>query len=84
MHPLTTIEEVIKLWTVVAFCLTSKHIMRPGRRADGRSVNGRHPDAGFVNFEQVSYERVEVDIGVGKVKEGQLLPVPISGVSGIQ
>ncbi len=45
-------------------------------RERGR-VDGRHPDARLVDLEQVRDERVEVDVRVGEVVEGQFLPVPI-------
>ncbi len=48
-----------------------------GRQMGKRGrVDGRHPDACLVDFEQLRHERVEVDVSFGKVIEGQLLPVP--------
>jgi hypothetical protein len=40
-------------------------------------VDGRHPDAGFVDFEEVCDEGVEVDVGVCEVVECEFLPVPV-------
>jgi hypothetical protein len=39
-------------------------------------VDGRHPDPCLVDFEEICHERVEVDVGIGKVVEGELFPVP--------
>ena len=40
-------------------------------------VDCGHPDSGLVDLEEVGNEGVEVDVGVGEVVEGQLLPVPV-------
>ena len=48
-----------------------------GGGSEGGGVDGGHPDAGLVDFEEVGDERVEVDVGVGEVVEGELLPVPL-------
>lgn len=40
-------------------------------------VDCGHPDSGLVDLEKVGNEGVEVDVGVGEVVEGQLLPVPV-------
>lgn len=52
--------------------------LQPGRRGCNkrRRVDGRHPDASFVDFEKIGHERVEVDVRIRKVVEGQLLPIP--------
>lgn len=38
-------------------------------------INGRHPDAGFVDFEEVGDEFVEVDVFFGVVEEGEFFVV---------
>jgi hypothetical protein len=39
-------------------------------------IDGRHPDASLVDFEQVGDQVVEIDVVVGKVVEGELLAIP--------
>jgi hypothetical protein len=39
-------------------------------------VDGRHPDPCLVDFEEICHERVEVDVGISKVVERELFPVP--------
>jgi hypothetical protein len=48
---------------------------------EGGRVDRRHPDAGLVDFEEVGDEGVEVDVGVGEVVEGELLPIPRIDIS---
>ena len=45
------------------------------RRERGR-IDSRHPDASLVDFEQIRYQGIEIDVRVGEVVEGQFLPVP--------
>lgn len=47
-----------------------------GRSRKGSRVDSGHPDAGFVYFEEVSDEGVEIDVGIREVVKGQLLPIP--------
>ena len=46
---------------------------RMGKR---RRIHGRHPDPSLVDLEKIRDQAVEVDVGVRKVVEGQLFPVP--------
>lgn len=39
-------------------------------------IDRRHPDSGLVYLEQVGHKGIEVDVGVGEIVEGELLPVP--------
>lgn len=48
-----------------------------GGSAEGRRVDSRHPNARLVGLEQIGDQLVEIDIGVGVVVEGQLLPVKL-------
>jgi hypothetical protein len=48
---------------------------------EGGRVDRRHPDAGLVDFEQVSDQGIEVDVGVCEVVEGELLAIPKMKVS---
>ena len=43
---------------------------------EGRGIDCRHPDSGFVDFEQICDERVEIDVFVGKIIKGKFFPVP--------
>jgi hypothetical protein len=61
-----------RTWADTAGCLEAE-----GWTGKGGRINGRHPDSGLVNFEQVGNEGVEIDIGVGEVVECELLPVPV-------
>lgn len=58
-------------WPDSAWCLKTK-----AWTGEGGRVDGRHPDSGLVDFEEVGDKGVEVDVGVGEVVEGQLFPVP--------
>lgn len=40
-------------------------------------IDGRHPNSRLVDLEKIRDERVEVDVRVGKVVEGKLLPIPL-------
>ena len=51
---------------------------RRGAGKGGR-VDGRHPDPSLIDLEQIRDERVEVDIRIREVVEGQLLPVTVAG-----
>ena len=44
------------------------------RKRDG--VDNWHTDTSFIDFEEIGNQGVEVDVWVGEVVEGQLLPVP--------
>lgn len=50
-----------------------------GQRRTGERgwVDGRHPYPSLVDLEKVGNKGVEVDVRIGKVVEGQLLPVPV-------
>jgi hypothetical protein len=39
-------------------------------------IDCRHPNPGLVDLEEIRHKRVEVDVGIGKVIEGELFPVP--------
>ena len=47
------------------------------RRDERGRIDGRHPDPGLVDFEQIRHQGIEIDIRVGEVVECQFLPVPI-------
>ena len=47
-----------------------------GRRDEGRRVDSRHPDSGFVDLEKIGYQRIKVDVRIGKVVECEFLPIP--------
>ena len=53
-----------------------------GRGDERGGVDGRHPDSGLVDLEQVCDQRVEVDVRVREVVEGEFLPVPVTVSSG--
>jgi hypothetical protein len=46
------------------------------RSLEGSRIDGRHPDAGFVDLEQVGDKMIEVDIVVSEVVEREFLAVP--------
>lgn len=46
-------------------------------------VDGRHPNSGFINLEEVRDKVVEVDVAVGKVVEGELLAIPRERVNSL-
>lgn len=50
------------------------------RGDERRWVDGRHPDPGLVDLEEVGDQGVEVDVGVGKVVESKFFPVPRTSV----
>lgn len=47
-----------------------------GRGLEGSGVDSGHPDSRLVDLKEIGDERIEVDIGVGEVVEGELLAIP--------
>ena len=85
----TAVERILLLavWALAAKGGTGRsdgtHRGEPERQTGERGrIDGRHPDAGLVDLEELGDERVEVDVRVGKVVEGQLLPVPADDQGG--
>lgn len=52
-------------------------------RSKGGWIDSRHPYPRLVDLEEIRYERVEIDVRVSKIVEGQLLPVPAIGLLAI-
>lgn len=41
-------------------------------------IDRRHPDSGLVDLKEVRHQRIEIDIRIGKIVEGEFLPVPLA------
>lgn len=46
------------------------------RASKRRRVDGRHPNPGLVDFEQVGDQGIKVNVSVSEIVERQLLPIP--------
>lgn len=55
---------------------TARSLQTHGRAGEGSRVDGRHPDSGLVDLEEVGDKRIEVDVCVSEIVECQLLPIP--------
>lgn len=47
-----------------------------GWTGKGGGIYSGHPNPGLVHLEEISNERIEVNVSVGEIVEGELLPVP--------
>ena len=45
-------------------------------RNEGSWIDRRHPNPRLIYLEEIRNKRVEIDIGIGKIIEGELFPVP--------
>jgi hypothetical protein len=48
----------------------TRRLKPSGWCGEGSWIDGRHPNAGLVDFEEVGHERVEINVGIREVVEG--------------
>lgn len=72
----TTIIGGATTYAHSAWSNTTRGLQSQRRTRERGWVNSRHPDSSLVDLEEISDEGVEVDVRVGEIVEGELLPVP--------
>jgi hypothetical protein len=55
---------------------TTRCLQAKSWTSERSGIDSRHPNPRLVYLEQVCYKRVEIDIGVRKIVERQLFPIP--------